>query len=367
MCKSPNYLLFTGYIRKGDPDYIPKHEFDYGPGRLVRDYKFVGHLPHDKVVNTLVNDGDMPDRMAPYVQVPCGQCLECRIQQTRVWADRCVLEAKQWNDNYFITLTYDDCNVPSNGSLNKRDYQLFLKRLRKRFPDTKIRYLISGEYGDRSMRPHFHLILFNLPLKDLTDKFKEAEWELESGFDKNGDYIHKKRLKRLRTHSKPPQGQYPLYYSKTIHECWDYNGMISVGRFSYDTAAYISQYCTKKVNPKNKDQYAKLGIIPEFLAASTHPGIGAGYAEEKDDLLYAWDKIVIANKDGAHLSSVPRYFDKLFIKKYGEDVFEPIRYKRLKKTAINEIGIINSDRDYDRENLARDYHLSKRQKLKTAI
>lgn len=347
MCKAPNYLAFTGWIMKYD---------DKRGQYRARDYKFLGHLKHDSVLNTYYDD-DVGKEL-PVIQVPCGQCLECRIQQTRMWADRCVLEAKQYTDNYFVTLTYDDLHVPFNGSLDKRDYQLFLKRLRRKFPGVTIRYMCSGEYGDTTMRPHYHLILFNTPLTDLSDKFKEATWK-----DKGGKLV----IGRMRTHSKPPTGKYPLYYSKTIHECWDYKGMISVGRFSYDTAAYISQYCTKKVNPKNKDKYAELGIIPEFLACSTHPGIGAQYADFKDDLLYSFDKIIIANKDGAHLASVPRYFDKLFIKKYGEDIFQPVRDRRIQKTIIAEKGFQASSRDYDRECEAKDKRLNSMRKLKTAI
>lgn len=356
MCKAPNYMAFTGWINKWD-----EKRGNY----RSRDYKFLGHLPHDKVVNTYYDDE--LGRELPIIQVPCGQCLECRLQQTRVWADRCVLEAKRWEHNYFVTLTYDDYHVPPNGSLVKRDYQLFLKKLRHRFPDTEIRYLLSGEYGSQSLRPHYHLILFNFPLDDLSENFKEPQWDLKSGYDKNGEYSHQLKLVRLKNHVKPESGEHPLFYSKLIHECWDFRGMISVGRFSYDTAAYISQYCTKKVNPKNKDNYAKFGMLPEFLACSTHPGIGAGYAEEQDDLLYSFDKIVIANKDGAHLSSVPRYFDKLFIKKYGDDIFEPVRYKRIKKTIQTQLGYNASSRFYDKECVDRDYRLTKRQKMKSKI
>lgn len=368
MCKAPNYMAFTGWkwtsdnkaVVDDDDYYLDPSHFGQ---RRVRDYKFLGHLPHDSVCNTYYDDE--LGRELPIIQVPCGQCLECRLQQTRVWADRCVLEAKQWEHNYFVTLTYDDYHIPPNGSLVKRDYQLFLKKLRKIFPG--FRYLLSGEYGTQTLRPHYHLILFNLPLDDLSENFKEPQWDVNSGFNKDGEYIHELKLIRLKNHVKPESGEHPLFYSKTIHKCWDYRGMISVGRFSYDTAAYISQYCTKKVNPKNKDRYVQFGMLPEFLACSTHPGIGAGYAEEKDDLLYSFDKLVIANKDGAHLSSIPRYFDKLFKKKYGDGVFEPIRYKRMKKTIETQLGYNASSRFYDRECEDRDQRLIKRQKLKSII
>ena len=137
MCTSPNYMVWTGKYTNND-----KPKFD-----------FVGHHQYNQVLEQYK---DMP-----FVQVPCGLCLECRIQHARQWADRCVLEAKNYKDNYFVTLTYDDDFLPNHNSLEPRDLQLFLKRLRKTFPHTKIRFLASGEYGDSSFRPHYHLILLN--------------------------------------------------------------------------------------------------------------------------------------------------------------------------------------------------------------
>lgn len=327
MCKCPNYIVCDGRTTNILPVKSKKG--------YKEKYIFLGHRTYDYML-TIKN---------PWIQVPCGQCLECRIQSARTWADRCVLEAKDSHYNFFVTLTYDDDSYPVNGSLSKRDYQLFIKRLRKRFPDIKIRYLLCGEYGDQTLRPHYHMILFNCPLDDLSTQFKVRE---------NG---------RLVTRSKPNNNN--LFYSKLIHECWQYKGMISVGYFSYDTAAYISQYVTKKVNPKNKVMYEKLGLVPEFLAMSN--GIAKKFAEDKDDLLYSLDKIVIAEGGSAHLSSVPRYFDKKFIEKYGEDVFSTIRHHRISKKLQNQNNYLHSNRFYDKDCEARDYRLNKMQKLKTQI
>ena len=89
------------------------------------------------------------------VTVSCGQCIGCRLERSRQWAVRCMHEASLHTDNCFVTLTYDDdglshlprCVDPETGeigagpfhSLNKRDIQLFFKRLRKR-TGVKIRY-----------------------------------------------------------------------------------------------------------------------------------------------------------------------------------------------------------------------------------
>jgi hypothetical protein len=64
----------------------------------------------------------------------------------------------------FLTLTYDTAHVPITEkgymTLCKSDVQLFLKRLRKSLPESKIKYYAVGEYGGKTMRPHYHLILF---------------------------------------------------------------------------------------------------------------------------------------------------------------------------------------------------------------
>ena len=121
------------------------------------------------------------------VTVSCGQCIGCRLERSRQWAVRCMHEASMHTDNCFVTLTYSDegiahldrCIDPETGeigagplrSLNKRDIQLFMKRLRKR-TGAKIRYLQCGEYGSKTQRPHHHVLLFGF---DFSDKYMFAE------------------------------------------------------------------------------------------------------------------------------------------------------------------------------------------------
>ena len=67
------------------------------------------------------------------VTVPCGQCIGCLLERSRQWAMRCSHEASLYDENCFITLTYDDEHLPPDGCLNKEHFQKFMKRLRKRF------------------------------------------------------------------------------------------------------------------------------------------------------------------------------------------------------------------------------------------
>ena len=91
------------------------------------------------------------------ISIPCGKCLSCRLNRARDWANRCVLEASNFKENSFVTLTYEDAYVPKK--LCKSAVQLFIKKLRN--DGFKIRYFAVGERGDEKGRPHYHIIVFN--------------------------------------------------------------------------------------------------------------------------------------------------------------------------------------------------------------
>ena len=213
MCKCPNYMVWNG-----------SYTYDDKP-KLT----FIGHHKYREMLNI---------HGLPFIQVPCGCCLECRIQHSREWSDRCVLEAKKYKDNYFVTLTYDDEHLPAKNSLCPDDLVNFMKRLRKKFPNHKIRFFACGEYGTGGnnplvpMRPHYHIILFNCPLNDLSYNFQKME---------NGRLVNHLR----------PVNKGDLKFSSTIYELWQYKGMISVGSFSYESARYVAQY----VHQNNLYQY----------------------------------------------------------------------------------------------------------------
>lgn len=116
------------------------------------------------------------------VPVPCGKCPNCFARRISGWSFRLMQEDKRSNSSHFITLTYDTEHVPitKNGymSLSKRDVQLFIKRLRKAQTskvfnsDGKkradpIKYYAAGEYGGKTRRPHYHIILFNGELEKI--------------------------------------------------------------------------------------------------------------------------------------------------------------------------------------------------------
>lgn len=157
----------------------------------------------------------------------CGQCLPCRINKARMWTHRILLESLCHGDSCFTTLTYDDEHIPESKMLEKRDLQNFLKRLRHRYPDQTLRYFAVGEYGDIKWRPHYHLILFGVPMQD--EKLIEYVWK---------------------------------------------RGHVLVGDVNKDSARYVTGYCTKKLT--RKDDLRLEGRNPEFMLASRQNG-GIGY------------------------------------------------------------------------------------------
>lgn len=111
--------------------------------------------------------------------VPCGTCIECRKRKVHHWAFRLYHEMQVSTSAIFLTLTYEEEPLSFNGlpTLDKTHLQKFWKKLRKRLNPTKIKYYAVGEYGSKSGRPHYHAILFNLPLEWTTNpNYLENIW-----------------------------------------------------------------------------------------------------------------------------------------------------------------------------------------------
>lgn len=112
---------------------------------------------------------------------PCGRCLPCRVNKKRVWVTRCILESMCYEHNTFTTLTYNDENLPPE--LVRKDLTDYMKNLR-RIRKIPTRYLGVGEYGSRSGRPHYHLLLFGIH-ELLAKETTEKAWK--KGFHYHGN------------------------------------------------------------------------------------------------------------------------------------------------------------------------------------
>lgn len=242
------------------------------------------------------------------VKIPCGKCVGCRLEYSRQWANRCMLELKDHDSAYFVTLTYNDAHLPvryihdpdtgeaiPHYSLVKRDFQLFLKRLRKYCPDDRIRFFMSGEYGDLNQRPHYHAILFGLHLYDLVPlrKSDQGFWYYRSALVERA---WSERLVANRKKCVTPLAYDPL-------------GYVVVANVSWQTCAYVARYVTKKLNG-NLSDYEQLGIEPPFSLMSRKPGIGKKYFDDHPDL-FDFDKISVSTPDGGMSFAPPAYFRRL--------------------------------------------------------
>lgn len=111
-----------------------------------------------------------------HIWLPCGKCYECKSRRVSGWSFRLMKEAEVSTSAFFITLTYspEKTQITPKGymTLNKRDLQLFMKRLRK-VNNQKLKYYAVGEYGGKTDRPHYHIILFNVDVETI-----ELSWQL---------------------------------------------------------------------------------------------------------------------------------------------------------------------------------------------
>lgn len=226
-------------------------------------------------------------------QVPCQNCLACRLAYAQDWACRMMMElyTPTTTSAYFVTLTYDDLHVkitdgadPRTGeyrqglTLDKRDVQLWFKRLRKACPGADIRYLVAGEYGDQSGRPHYHCALYNCPLTDLV---------FDTWSDKCGVTSR-------------------LYRSKLLTDTWGM-GNVLIGDLNERSCGYIARYIVKKHKGKDADIYNALNIVPEFILSSRRPALGLRYLEDHAAEIAERGTVVFATDLGRKEYPVPRY------------------------------------------------------------
>lgn len=232
------------------------------------------------------------------LQLPCGQCVGCRLERSRQWAVRCMHEAQMHDQNCFLTLTYSEENLPPGRNLVYSHVQKFLKRLRRWFKKP-IRFYMCGEYGEQFDRPHYHLLLFGCQFPD---------------------------LQPFRTGSKCK-----LWTSATLDRLWGY-GFCSVGSVTFESAAYTARYIMKKVTGQFSEEHYRyvdpdtgevVERVPEFNHMSLKPGIGATWFDRYSDDVYPHGLVVTRGV----LSRSPRYYDKRF-SKLDADGFDELMFER---------------------------------------
>lgn len=254
------------------------------------------------------------------MNAPCGKCEACVVKKKNSWTFRLREEYNSCRSAFFVTLTYEDdflsfCDVlldeprgertpgidgdregysdsertvgeyfeqlasvsescrdlPERfrsesrhynlrvASVNKKDVQLFLKRLRKPLGKFRFKYFLVSEYGPTTYRPHYHMLLFNFP--------KELDV-----------YEH-------------------------LHRAWG-KGFISVSKCNEARIRYCAKYC---ITPT---------ILPDYLPKTfmcCSKGMGKSYVENPENVRYHKENMIAYRDFGKYKEALPRYYkDKIF-------------------------------------------------------
>lgn len=284
------------------------------------------------------------------MQIRCGSCIGCLLDDSRDWASRGMHEAKQHFHNCFLTATFDEEHHPKSISLDHRYWQLFIKKLREasqrqlsralanghyeqsytgrvRLPNTTdypiqvayeardgrhehravVRYHMCGEYGPTTGRQHYHANMFGVNFQD-RKPYKKSE---------SGNQ---------------------LYTSKTLDEIWG-NGRITIGMLTWQTVAYTSRYNLKKAGDKNKKEIEIIDIetgevikrAAEYQKMSRNPGIGKDWLKQHTSDVYPHGTIIVAGQE----VKPPRFYDEYY-RQLDKEGYEQLKIRRQQEQAKRE-------------------------------
>ncbi|QCS36238.1 replication initiator protein [Capybara microvirus Cap1_SP_168] len=352
-CYHPLKRFTTGFnpetgksIGKVVPYRVDHLEKRYGDDRFYQVYDPVDYTTYTingtKFENMPLKPSDVRI-YSDYEVIPCGKCIGCRLDYSRMWSSRLMAELPYHHEAWFLTLTYNDLCLPSHiverdgklvetHSLVKKHFQDFMKRLRRRFPDGSIKYYCCGEYGSKSMRPHYHAILF-------------FDSSLQDYVFPNG-VINTNKLHKV-------QDGYRYYVNRLIDQLWYVSDCpdVSAGfhyltQVTYETICYVTQYVTKKLNGDAASIYQEYDLEPEFSLISTKPALGRQFYEEHKAEIYADDKFVFESNGKPVIFRPPAYYDHLFDIEAPEIMSQ--KKDKRKELAINHVDALlrQTDKDY---------------------
>lgn len=250
------------------------------------------------------------------IKVPCGKCIGCRLDYSRMWATRSVNEAEisGYNNCSFVTLTFNNDMLSRRSnpwSLNKVGFRSWIKRLRKAIStkfNKEIRIMACGEYGAKHRRPHYHMLIY--------------------GFNFPDKYAY--QVRRI------CNKEVVYYRSYFLEDLWrpahssDSFGFSVIGNVNFESSAYVARYCTKKLFGKYAEKVYK-DKEPEFLITSRKPGLGFGFLEKFYKNIFDSGYVTLPN---FHKAPIPRYYiDKL--KEIDENKYNEYRIAQFNKKIDN--------------------------------
>lgn len=263
---------------------------------------------HKKGGGLTYNGKNAEPGMDPF-QFGCRKCLPCRLNNAREKAIRCWHESKLHSDSIFLTLTYNEESL-KGPRLCYADFQKFMKRLlkerRKGINDPDVRktlsipYMVTGEYGDKNKRPHWHALLFN---------YRPAD------------------SKKIRT----TELGHNVFTSALLDSIWGM-GMVEFGDLTIDSASYVARYASKKLT-HGKDQ--DHDFHPIHKTSSKH-AIGKRWIEKYWKQTFEHGYVTL--EDGTTKSKIPRYYVDWFRENHPEEfmVYDATVRKEIQKKSIQK-------------------------------
>jgi hypothetical protein len=281
------------------------------------------------------------------LKMPCQDCEACFLEQARQRAVRCSHEMKS-NDGVgsFLTLTYRKESLPPGGQLVYSHPEKFVKRLRRAICEMdhcygsrfdwkklrmrrgcrglcrKIRTFGCAEYGDRGLRPHYHILIFGFDFPDAT------YWR--GGSEHGSGHV--------------------AYRSKMLEETWTY-GHSEIGTLTFESASYVARYVQKK---KFKKRIPEDFPKERSVCISRRPGIGRTFFEKHYHDWYAIDAVVVNGRK----QGIPRYYDKLLEER------EPELYQRVKLDRQAKRPIEEYDNSHERMPVRKSVHQASLKQLR---
>lgn len=282
------------------------------------------------------------------ISLPCRKCASCKFQYAKSWAIRCYHESTYYRFNCFLTLTFDQEFVDPNLELNKNDFTLFMKRLRKfvnnyeycevkgiyvprsvplnkRSKEAKfaesVRYFHAGEYGSKGGRPHHHVCIFNFDFRD-----KKC-----TGMS-NGNPLYKSPTLDWLWALPRDKGKYP--------EVKKVRGYCFIGEVTYSSACYVAGYLAKKIDSradeyKHQPEYVTMSRGGKGIDGTNLGGIGSRWIEKYYKDCYPSDRMHV--KDGMYMK-IPRFYDKK-LDKLDPEEYGIVKERRIRLAKENPQGV----------------------------
>ena len=250
--------------------------------------------------------------------LPCSKCIACLTQRSltravQIYAELSVNQENAW----FVTFTYDDDHLPENYSVDKTHLQLFWKRLRKKFPNLKIRYEQNSEYGTQTSRPHYHAAIFGLPITDL-----EIYSTSNYGITRNTQGINS----LIGSTPQPETQANSQYNSEIITDLWGL-GSVLIIPLTMASCLYIAQHTDKKIG----------GVIPNHELIVINPTTGEYIDEREPEAASRSCKPYIGAKWFEKYGMTDLYPDDFFLTPSGQKTRIPKAFDRELEKANPEL------------------------------